>query len=286
MFNTSGGHGRVKRVLFVLIALAGLFGRSEATAQPATDREITVSAAISLKDAFEEIGKSFMERNPGMKVIFNFGASGDLARQIEAGAPVDVFASAAPKDMDDVDRKGLVASGSRKDFARNTVVLIQPVESTIALTSLRDLLKGAVKRIAMGNPKTVPAGRYAEEALRHFHLWEALKEKLVFGENVRQVLDYVARNEVDAGLVYSTDAAIRSKDVKMVEKLPSDSHQPVIYPIGVIKGTRAEPTARAFVDAVLSPEGQKILARYRFVTEYSAPQDGSGVPWILRCSFL
>ena len=270
MLNTSGGPGRVKQVLFVLIVLAGLLGHSEAAAQPITNREITVSAAISLKDAFEEVGKSFAERNPEVKVIFNFGASGDLARQIEAGAPVDVFASAAPKDMDDVERKGLVASGSRKDFAQNTVVLVQPLRSTIALTSLRDLLRSEVKRIAIGNPKTVPAGRYAEEALRYFHLWEALKEKLVFGENVRQVLDYVARNEVDAGLVYSTDVAVRS-NAKMVEKLPADSHQPVIYPIGVIKGTRAESAARAFVDAVLSLQGQKILGRYGFITGYSAP---------------
>ena len=134
---------------------------------------------------------------------------------------------------------------------------------------MKDLLRGEVKRIAIGNPKTVPAGRYAEEALKHFNLWDTLKDKLVFGENVRQVLDYVARNEADAGLVYSTDAAVRSKDVKIVEKLPADSHQPVIYPIGVIKGTREEPLARAFVDCVISPEGQKILSQHGFITVYS-----------------
>jgi len=235
----------------------------------AATHEITISAAISLKNAFEEIGKIFREKNPEVKLFFNFGGSGDLARQIEAGAPVDVFASAAPKDMDDIDRKGMIAPNSRKDFARNTLVLIKPVHSTIGLSSLKDLLRGEVKRIAVGNPKTVPAGRYAEEALRHFSLWEALKDKLVFGENVRQVLDYVARNEADAGLVYSTDAAVRGTDVKIVEKLPADSHQPVVYPIGVIKGTKEEPPARAFVDAVVSPEGQKILSQYGFITVYS-----------------
>jgi molybdate transport system substrate-binding protein len=235
----------------------------------AATHEITISAAISLKNAFEEIGKIFREKNPEVKLFFNFGGSGDLARQIEAGAPVDVFASAAPKDMDDIDRKGMIAPNSRKDFARNTVVVIKPVNSTTGLSSLKDLLRGEVKRIAVGNPKTVPAGRYAEEALRHFSLWEALKDKLVFGENVRQVLDYVARNEADAGLVYSTDAAVRGTDVKIVEKLPADSHQPVVYPIGVIKGTKEEPPARAFVDAVVSPEGQKILSQYGFITVYS-----------------
>ena len=263
--------GQAGRIFFTLILLAEFSWNLDALGQPAANREITVSAAISLKDAFEEIGKIYMERNPLVKVIFNFGASGDLARQIEAGAPVDVFASASPKDMDDIDRKGLLVPDSRKDFARNTVVLIQSVRSTIGLDSMRDLLRAEVKRIAIGNPKTVPAGRYSEEALRHFNLWEALKDKLVFGENVRQVLDYVARNEADAGLVYSTDAAVRSKDIRVVEKLPADSHQPVIYPIGVIKGTRAESKARSFVDFVVSPEGQKILGRYGFITGYSAP---------------
>ncbi len=206
-----------------------------------------------------------MEKNPGVKVIFNFGASGDLARQIEAGAPVDVFASAASKDVDDIGRKGLLASNSRKDFARNTVVLIQPIRSTIELGSVKDLLSGEVKRIAVGNPRTVPAGRYAEEALRYFSLWDRLKDKLVFGENVRQVLDYVARDEADAGLVYSTDAAVRSKDVKIIETLPAESHSPIVYPIGVIKGTKAENLARAFVDFVVSREGQKILSQYGFI---------------------
>ncbi len=266
MYRSSPATNRWKLIL-ILSVWTGLFPGSEIKVQ--STHTVTISAAISLKNAFEEIGKIFTKRNPGVKVNFNFGASGDLARQIEAGAPVDVFALAASKDMDDIGQKGLLAANSRKDFARNTVVLIKPVHSTIGLSSLKDLLRGEVKRIAIGNPKTVPAGRYAEEALRHFSLWEALKDKLVFGENVRQVLDYVARDEVDAGLVYSTDAAVRGTDVKTVEKLPADSHQPVIYPIGVIKGTKDEPLARAFVDSVISPEGQKILSQYGFITVYS-----------------
>ena len=254
-------------ILVILVLLAGLFCPLDAAAQTVTNREITISAAISLKDAFEEIGRVFREKNLGAELTFNFGGSGGLARQIEAGAPVDVFASAAQKDMDDISKKGLLAPDSRKDFARNTVVLIRPVQSTIGLNSAKDLLKSEVKRIAVGNPKTVPAGRYAEEALRHFSVWEALKDKLVFAENVRQVLDYVARNEVDAGLVYRTDAAVRGTDVKIVEKLSADSHQPVIYPIGVIKGTKEAPLARAFIDFVISPEGQRILGQYGFITD-------------------
>jgi len=252
------------RMGFVLVFLAGLALATEIKAQP--PHEITISAAISLKNAFEDIAMVFQERNAGAKLLFNFGASGDLARQIEAGAPVDVFASAAQKDMDDIDRKGLVASNSRKNFAGNAVVLIKPANSNIPINSLEDLRRREVGKIAIGNPKTVPAGRYAEEALRHFNLWEGLKEKLVFAENVRQVLDYVARGEVDAGLVYSTDAMVRSKEVKVVMKLPEGSHQPVIYPIGVVKGTKEESLSRAFVDLVLSAEGQKILSQYGFIT--------------------
>ena len=180
--------------------------------------------------------------------------------------------------------KDLIAPNSRKDFAGNTVVLVKPVHSTDQLSSLKDLQRGEVKRIAIGNPKTVPAGRYAEEALRHFNLWDALKDKLIFAENVRQVLDYVARNEVDAGLVYSTDAAVRIKEVKIVEKLPEESHQPIIYPIGVIKGTKEETAARTFVEFVLSPEGQKILSQYGFIAVISI-EIGKGI-WIAMDSSL
>ena len=253
---------KMKGLVSVLIFLAVLVLETEIRAQ--SPHEITISAAISLKNAFEDIATLFQERNPGAKVLFNFGASGDLARQIEAGAPVDVFASAAPKDMDDIDRKGLVASKSRKDFAENALALIKPANSNIPINSMEDLRRKQVGKVSIGNPKTVPAGRYAEEALRHFNLWEGLKEKLIFAENVRQVLDYVARAEVDAGLVYSTDAMVRAKEVKVVMKLPEGSHRPVIYPIGVIKGTKEESLSRAFVDLVLSAEGQKILNRHGF----------------------
>lgn len=254
----------MRRLAFVLILITALVLATEIGAQ--SPHEITISAAISLKNAFEDIATVFQERNPGAKLLFNFGASGDLARQIEAGAPVDVFASAAQKDMDDIGRKGLVASNSRKNFVGNAVVLIKPANSNIPINSLEDLRRREVGKIAIGNPKTVPAGRYAEEVLRHFNLQEVLKERLIFAENVRQVLDYVARGEVDAGLVYSTDAMVRSKEVKVVMKLPEDSHQPVVYPIGVIKGTKEESLSRAFVDLVVSAEGQRILTKYGFIT--------------------
>jgi molybdate transport system substrate-binding protein len=264
--------GRFKRLhgmrgfVSVLVCFTGMLVAAEIRAQSPPTQEITVSAAISLKNAFEEIGKTFAQRHPGTKVVFNFGASGDLARQIEAGAPVDLFASAAQKDMDDIGKKDLIAANSKKDFAKNGVVLVKPAHSTIPLQTLTDLQKKEIRKIAIGNPKTVPAGRYAEEGLRHHNLWDAVKDKLIFAENVRQVLDYVARDEVDAGLVYSTDVMARSKEVKVVMKLPEGSHWPVVYPIGVIKRTKVEALSRAFVDFVISAEGQNILSQYGFIS--------------------
>lgn len=229
-------------------------------------REMTVSAAISLKDAFAEIGKIFRERHPGVKLVFNFGASGDLARQIEAGAPVDLFASAAQKDMDDIDRKGFLVPSSRANFASNKVVLIKSAHSRIALNSFQDLRENEIKRLVIGNPKTVPAGRYAEEVLRNFSLWDAVKEKLIFVEHVRQGLDYVERNEVDAAILYSTDASARNKQVETAAVAPDGSHQPIIYPIALVKGRGNEDLAKSFRSLILSEEGKKVLQKFGFKT--------------------
>jgi molybdate transport system substrate-binding protein len=233
-------------------------------AYPADLEQITVSAAISLKNAFEEIGKIYESRNKGMKVSFNFGASGDLMTQIKGGAPVDVFASAALKDMDDLDNAGFVLRDTRVNFAANSVVLIVPMSSKVALASFEDLNKVDVKKIAVGNPKTVPVGRYTEEAFQYFKVSDIIKEKLVFAENVRQVLDYVARDEVDAGVVYSTDAIVKQQEVRVVMTAPEASHKPVIYPIAVVESTKNEKAARAFLSLVISEEGSRILSKYGF----------------------
>ncbi|MDA8421837.1 MAG: molybdate ABC transporter substrate-binding protein [Nitrospiraceae bacterium] len=225
---------------------------------------ITVSAAISLKNAFEEIGKLYESRNAGSRVMFNFGASGDLMAQIKGGAPVDVFASAAQKDMDELDNAGLVVKDTRTNFAANSVVLIVPLSSKIAITSFNDLQKAEVKKIAVGNPKTVPVGRYTDEAFQYYKVSDMIKDKLVFAENVRQVLDYVARGEVDAGVVYSTDAMVKQQKVSVVMAAQEASHKPVVYPIAVVKGSKNENAARAFISFVRSEEGRKILEKYGF----------------------
>ncbi|HMK61198.1 MAG TPA: molybdate ABC transporter substrate-binding protein [Dissulfurispiraceae bacterium] len=248
----------MKRVIAALsILLVILFMACDINAA-----DLTVSAAISLKNAFEEIGKKYEAAHPGTKVLFNFGASGDLVRQIEGGAPVDVFASAAQKDIDEMAAKGLILAGTRTDFAKNRVVLVTPKTGNIK--SFEDLTSSGVKRIAAGNPKTVPAGRYAAEVFDYYKITPSIKDKLVYAENVRQVLDYVARGEVDAGVVYSTDAAVRSAEVNMAAEAPEASHKPVIYPIAVVKGTKNETDAKAFAEAVRSKEGTAILTKYGF----------------------
>lgn len=230
----------------------------------AAAEEITVSAALSLKNAIEEIGRLYEARNKGGKAIFNFGASGELARQIEGGAPVDVFISAAQKDMDGLEKKGLIAPGTRVSVATNTVVLIVPAAAKETVRSFQGLASAAVKKIAVGNPATVPAGRYAEEVFRYYRIHDTIKDKFILTENVRQALDYVARGEVDAGVVYGTDALVRTKEVRVAAVAPGASHRPVVYPIAVVKGAKSAGAARAFVALVVSAEGKRILEKHGF----------------------
>ncbi len=226
-------------------------------------KSITVSAAISLKNAFEEIGRLYDSRY-GTKCILNFGASGDLLKQIAGGAPVDLFASAAQMEMDAADRQGLIVTATRADFAANSVVLIVPAGAKTALKSFEGLSARGIGKIAVGNPKTVPAGRYAEEVFVFYRIQSSLREKLIYAENVRQVLDYVARGEVDAGVVYATDAAARSKEVRIVATAPETSHRPVVYPVAVVKGAGSGADAKAFISLLLSPEGRNILQKHGF----------------------
>jgi molybdate transport system substrate-binding protein len=227
-------------------------------------REILVSAAISLKEAFQEISPAF-EKQTGIQVRFNFGASGLLQKQIETGAPVDVFASAGEKQMDDLQAKGLILPESRRDFAANVLVLILPVHPKIALKAFSDLVRPQVERLAIGSPKTVPAGQYAEEALKNLKLWDTMQPRLVLAENVRQVLDYVTRGEVDAGIVYASDMAGVHGMATIAARAPGGSHSPIKYPVAVVKQTDKEEDAQRFIDFVLSGAGQSVLKEYGFL---------------------
>jgi molybdate transport system substrate-binding protein len=224
---------------------------------------LTVSAAVSLKDAFNEIADLYDKRYDS-KIHFNYGASGALQKQIESGAPADVFASAGAKQMDQLAAKDLIVADSRKDFARNSLVLIVPATGT-DLSSFADLASPLVKKVAVGNPKTVPAGQYTEQALNKLKLLPAIQPKLIFAEDVRQVLDYVVRDEVDAGVVYSSDALTARDKIKVVTRAPDDSHDPILYPIAIVKDSKQPEAARKFIDLVLSSEGEAILVKHGFL---------------------
>jgi len=226
-------------------------------------REITVSAAVSLRDAFRELSKQYEERS-GSKVNFNFGASGALQKQIESGAPVDVFASAGIPQMDALATRGLIAPETRRDFARNTLVLVVPADSTSGITAFADLGGAKVKKLAIGNPKTVPVGQYAEQSLTRLGLWQGLGPRLILAEDVRQALDYVARGEVDAGVVYASDVQAAGGRVRTVATAPADSHDPILYPIAVVRASSRQDAARAFIEAVMSDDGRRILEKYGF----------------------
>jgi molybdate transport system substrate-binding protein len=249
-----------KLVLFLVFCIYFL----PALPRAAAATEIIVSAAISLKNSFEEIGRLYEQRNRTARVVFNFASSGSLMQQIEAGAPADVFASASRKEMDDLEKKGLILPGSRTIFAVNTPVLIVPRNAGARIGGFPDLASSSIRRIATGNPVTVPAGRYAEQVLRYYNLSGRIRDKLIYAENVRQVLDYVARGEVDAGVVYKTDALSRPTEVRIVAEAPDAAHRPTVYPIAAVKGTGKALAARAFISFVISKEGETILRKYGF----------------------
>ena len=224
--------------------------------------ELTVSAAASLTNAFKEIAQDYEAQHAGTKVLLNFGASGALLQQMAKGAPVDVFATADQETMDEAGRQGLLAAGERQDFVRNTLVVIVPADSKLALGGLSDLQQPDVARIAVANPASVPVGRYAKGALDKAGLWSAIEAKAVGTQNVRQSLDYVTRGEVDAGFVYATDAAVMKDKVRVAFEVRVDT--PILYPIARTAGGANAEEAGSFVAHVLSPAGQAVLSKHGF----------------------
>ncbi len=227
-------------------------------------KELVVSAAASLTDALNELKPLFEATHPGNKLLYNFGASGTLTKQIEAGAPVDVFISAAAKQMDQLEVKGLVVKETRQNILSNEVVLILPVNSALGVKSFQDLAGPSVKSIAIGNPDFVPCGQYTREIFESLELSSSLASKLILGGDVRQVLDYVARGEVDAGIVFATDAAILPGKVKVAAVAPFNSHKRIIYPAAVVKSSKNPERAADFVRFLTSKESQEVFKKYGF----------------------
>jgi molybdate transport system substrate-binding protein len=248
---------QISRVQKILVAAGMILAAGLAQAG-----DLHVSAAASLTNAFRDIAARYEAQHAGTKVLLNFGASGALLQQMAKGAPVDVFASADMETMDAAEKQGLVAGAERRNFARNSLVVIVPRDSRLALGRLQDLGQPAVRKIAIGNPASVPVGRYTQRALEAAKLWPALSARAINTQNVRQSLDYVARGEVDAGFVYGTDAAVMKDRVKAAFEVPLDVA--IAYPVARTAAAADPAEAQRFVGFVLSPAGQAVLAQYGF----------------------
>lgn len=222
-----------------------------------------VFAAASLTDAMKEIATGFEKDTPN-KVVFNFGASSTLARQIEEGAPADVFFSADEAKMDGLEKKGLILKETRKSKLSNALVIVVTSDSTLTISKAADLADAKVKRVALADPKTVPAGVYAKEYLTKLKLWSAIEPKVVPTDNVRACLAAVESGNVEAGIVYKTDAAI-SKKVKVAYEVPKAEGPDISYPLAVVKEAKQPEAAKAFLHYLESDTAKNVLVRFGFI---------------------
>ncbi|MDR3593126.1 MAG: molybdate ABC transporter substrate-binding protein [Negativicutes bacterium] len=246
----------------VILLLAGC-GAPQSQAPPQQKAELNVSAAHALKEALTEIQKDYEAKNPGVKLIFNFGASGVLQSQIEQGAPADIFISAAAKQMNDLQQKDLITTATRRNLFGDELVLIVPGNSALGLTSFKDLTKGEVKKFGMGIPETVPAGQYGIEVMKALGLWDDVKDKAVQAKDIGTVLTYVETENVEAGIVFSTVAASSSK-VRIVATAPAGTHQPIVFPGAVVAASKQPKAAGDFLDYLAGADGMKVFQKYGF----------------------
>ncbi len=258
-------YGNRARRVYLLVAIALLLG-AICPEYAQAKANLVVSAAASLKEALLDAEASYSQGHADVGFSNNFGSSGTLAAQIDQGAPVDVFLSASAKQMDDLTAKSLVVSETRRNLLSNTLVLIAQLDS--ALKDFQGLTAKSIRTIAFGDPASVPAGQYGRQTLQTLHLWDSLDGKLVLAKDVRQVLTYVETGNADAGIVYATDAHSSTK-VRVVATAPESSHDPILYPVAVIKGSRNEDAARAFVKYLSSSSALSIFRKHGFML---APQ--------------
>lgn len=228
----------------------------------ASGADLTVFAAASLTDSLKQIAANY-QKQTGRTVTFNFEASSILARQIEQGAPADIFFSADEAQMDRLAKKGLVDPVTRTDRLGNTLVVVTPKDSQLQIHAASDLAANGVKQIALADPKAVPAGVYAKEWLEKFRTWDAVKPKVVPTENVRAALAAVASGNVDAGVVYKTDAAI-SKSVKVVYEVPRTDGPDIRYPMALVKASEHPDEAKQFLEYLKSDDAAHVFERFGF----------------------
>ncbi|MBF2098704.1 MAG: molybdate ABC transporter substrate-binding protein [Gloeomargaritaceae cyanobacterium C42_A2020_066] len=230
--------------------------------RPAGGR-VLVGAAASLQEVLTSLTPLVRQTYPKLTVDYTFAASGPLQRQIEQGAPIDLFVSAAMRQMEALATQKLIVPSSQRILATNRLVLVAPRSGTLRLTHFQDLARPAVDRVAMGDPRTVPAGQYAEETLRSLKLWEAVQPKLILGNSVRAVLAAVASGEVSAGLVYETDARTSNR-VRVVATADPKLHSPIVYPAALVTATRNRSAAQAVLDFWGSSVARRTFIQFGF----------------------
>ncbi|MDP1648794.1 MAG: molybdate ABC transporter substrate-binding protein [Rubrivivax sp.] len=241
-------------VFLLLLALASL--------TPAAAQQITVAAAASLTEAMGDVARAFEATRPGVTVELQFAASGVLLQDIAGGKPADVLASADADTLARGIQRRLLLADAQREFATNTLVLIVPTDRNSPVQRLQDLARPEIRRIAMGRTATVPAGRYARQAVDALRLWPAVQQKIVAGDSVRAVLEAVASGDADAGFVYGTDVALAGKRVRVVQTLSVQT--PVRYPATVVAASRQPALARDFVLFLNQPPARAVFTRYGF----------------------
>jgi len=248
-------------ILILAMALIAFVALSPADSDVRS--EVTVSAAASLTESFTEVERKFEESHPDIDIILNLAGSGTLRMQIEAGAPIDVFASASQKHMDLLGSEDMIYADTRHDFAENSLVMIVSRSSENTIRSLEDLTDGSITKIAIGDPAIAPVGKYTKGALEAASLWDDVSGKLIYAESVKQVLVYVESGEVDAGFVYMTDAMASDMDkIEVVAQIPVSTS--IKYPIAVVSSSDEVEASQEFIDYVISNEGKGIFVKYGF----------------------
>jgi molybdate transport system substrate-binding protein len=248
-----------RKTFFTWLA-ATLVAFAAATLNAAT---INVFAAASLTESLKEIAAGY-EKSTGDKVVFNFGASSFLARQIEEGAPADIFFSADEAKMDGLAQKGHIVKDTRKSRLSNALVIVVASDKGAAIGNPKDLATDKVRRLALAEPRTVPAGIYAKEYLQKENLWTAVEPKVVPTENVRAALAAVEAGNAEAGIVYKTDAAI-SKKVKVAHEVPAKDSPAISYPMAVVKEAKAIEAAKRFLKHLESEDADRVFEKFGFI---------------------
>lgn len=253
--------------LLMMVGCGNSNAKSNSNANSAKTKEpieLTISAAASLQDVLEDLTNKFNEEYPQIKIKYNFGASGSLAKQITQGAPVDMFLSASVENYKELEDKNLISKGA--NLVSNKLVLITSSNSDLPIKNFSDLKKQEIEKISIGTPTVVPAGTYAKQALEYDQVWDDVEKKIVYAKDVRQVLTYVESGNVQAGIVYKTDALISDK-VKIVATADTQSHDKIIYPVGIIENTNYPAETALFFNYLQSDAAKKLWIKYGFAKE-------------------